>query len=211
MNRWLGAGLAIVVSWGSAGSLEAQRSEFGVVAGLNSSTMSLSGTTLDSPKKRNGFVGGGFLTLRLGEILAVQPEVIFTMKGIEAVNPDQSFTTGRLQLKTDYVQIPLLVKAFLPILGDDLRPHLFAGPSIEWLVNCRVGEDTLGGTRGCADTPAIKGSDTSVIMGGGVDVIGAFTFQMRYDLGLTNLLENGGSSSAKHRTLSFMLGYIFRL
>ncbi len=210
MKRWSGAFLALVLSFGMAGTATAQQSEFGVIGGLNFSSMSLSGTALDSPKRRTGFVGGGFVTIRIGDILAVQPEVLFSMKGIEADNPNQSFTAGRLQLKTDYVQVPLLVKAFIPVGSADLRPHVFAGPAIEWLVNCRIGEDAIGGTRGCGTSPAIKGSDTSVILGGGVDVIRNFTFQVRYELGMTDILQDA-ASSAKHRTLSAVLGYLFRL
>lgn len=186
-------------------------SAFGIIGGLNFSRLALSnGNALDNAKKRTMFAGGAFLTIGIGQILAIQPEVLFTMKGTKASNPTQNFTTGDLTLSMDYIQIPLLVKGYIPLGNPQIRPVLFAGPAVAFLVNCRVGEDVVGGTRSCDNGgPTIKSNDTSIIFGGGVDFLRNFTAQVRFDMGMTDVDEEQGS--AKNRSVQLMIGYLFHL
>ena len=184
---------------------------FGIIGGLISSKLSLGdGNALEDAKNRTAFAGGAFFTLGLGSIFAIQPEVLLTMKGTRASNPTQNFTTGDLTLSMDYIEIPLLLKAYIPVKNPNLRPNLFAGPAIAFLINCRVGEDVISGTRDCANGgPTIKSTDTSIMFGAGLDFMEHFTAQVRYDLGLQDVDEEQGT--AKNRSLMLMLGYFFAI
>jgi hypothetical protein len=184
---------------------------FGIIGGLSFSKLSLGGgITLDNAKNRTAFVGGAFFTLGLGNILAIQPEVLLSMKGTKASNPTQNFTTGDLTLSMDYIEIPLLLKAYIPINNPNLRPNLFAGPAIAFLINSRVGEDVISGTRDCANGgPTIKDTDTSFMFGAGLDFMQNFTAQVRFDMGLDDVVEEEGT--AKNRSLMLMLGYFFAI
>jgi len=184
---------------------------FGIIGGLISSKLSLGdGNALEDAKNRTAFAGGAFFTLGLGSILAIQPEVLLTMKGTRASNPTQNFTTGDLTLSMDYIEIPLLLKAYIPVKNPNLRPNLFAGPAIAFLINCRVGEDVISGTRDCANGgPTIKSTDTSIMFGAGLDFMQHFTAQVRFDMGLQDVDEEQGT--AKNRSLMLMLGYFFAL
>jgi hypothetical protein len=184
---------------------------FGIIGGLISSKLSLGdGNALEDAKNRTAFAGGAFFTLGLGSIFAIQPEVLLTMKGTRASNPTQNFTTGDLTLSMDYIEIPLLLKAYIPVKNPNLRPNLFAGPAIAFLINCRVGEDVISGTRDCANGgPTIKSTDTSIMFGAGLDFMQHFTAQVRFDMGLQDVDEEQGT--AKNRSLMLMLGYFFAL
>lgn len=184
---------------------------FGIIGGLNFSKLSLAdGNALDNAKNRTAFTGGAFFTLGLWRILAIQPEVLLSMKGTRASNPTQNFTTGDLTLSMNYIEIPLLLKAYIPLKNPNLRPNLFVGPAISFLVSCRVGEDVLGGTRDCANGgPTIKSTDTSIMFGAGVDFLQSFTAQVRFDMGLQDVDEEQGT--AKNRSLLLMVGYFFSL
>jgi hypothetical protein len=187
------------------------RTGFGIIGGLNFSKLALGdGNALENAKNRTAFAGGGFFTLGLGRIFAIQPELLFSMKGTRASNPTQNFTTGDLTLKMDYFEIPLLLKGYIPISNPNLRPNLFVGPAIAFLVNCRVGEDVIGGTRDCANGgPTIKSTDTSIMFGVGLDFLNSFTAQVRFDMGLQDVDEEQGT--AKNQSLMLMIGYIFGL
>lgn len=184
---------------------------FGIIGGLNFSKLSLGdGNALDNAKNRTAFTGGAFFTLGLGRILAIQPEVLLAMKGTRASNPTQNFTTGDLTLSMNYIEIPLLLKAYIPLKNPNLRPNLFAGPAISFLIGCRVGEDVQGGTRDCDNGgPTIKSTDTSIMFGAGLDFLQSFTAQVRFDLGLEDVDEEPGP--AKNRSLLLMVGYFFSL
>jgi hypothetical protein len=184
---------------------------FGIIGGLNFSKLALGdGNALDDAKNRTAFTGGAFFTLGLWRILAIQPEVLLAMKGTRASNPTQNFTTGDLTLSMNYIEIPLLLKAYIPLKNPNLRPNLFVGPAISFLVSCRVGEDVLGGTRDCANGgPTIKDTDTSIMFGAGLDFMQSFTAQVRFDLGLQDVDEEQGT--AKNRSLILMIGYFFAL
>ena len=184
---------------------------FGIIGGLSWSKLSLGdGNSLDNAKNRTAFAGGAFFTLGLGNILAIQPEVLLSMKGTRASNPTQNFTTGDLTLSMDYIEIPLLLKAYIPVKNPNLRPNLFAGPAIAFLINCRVGEDVISGTRDCANGgPTIKDTDTSIMFGVGLDFMRSFTAQVRFDIGMQDVDEEQGT--AKNRSIMLMIGYFFAL
>lgn len=186
-------------------------SAFGIIGGLNFPNLSLGdGNALENAKKRTTFAGGAFFTLGLGRIVAIQPEVLLSVKGTKASNPTQNFTTGDLTLSMNYIEIPLLLKAYIPLKNPNLRPNLFVGPAIAFLISCRVGEDVIGGTRDCANGgPTIKDTDTSIMFGAGVDFMHSFTAQVRFDLGLQDVDEEQGT--AKNRSLLLMLGYFFTI
>ncbi len=184
---------------------------FGIIGGLNSSKLALGdGNALEDAKNRTAFTGGAFFTLGLGQILAIQPEVLLSMKGTRASNPTQNFTTGDLTLSMNYIEIPLLLKAYIPLNNPSLRPNLFVGPAIAFLISCRVGEDVQGGTRDCDNGgPTIKSTDTSIMFGAGVDFLQSFTAQVRFDIGLQDVDEEQGT--AKNRSLLLLVGYFFSL
>lgn len=75
-----------------------------------------------------GFVAGGFLTIPLGKLFAIQPEVLFSQKGFkgEGTLLGSSYSFERT---TDYLDVPLYL-AFRPI--EYLS--IVAGPQFSYLL-----------------------------------------------------------------------------
>lgn len=212
MRGWMRTAAVLCVLGLGVGSVgAAQGAEFGVIGGANFARLSLGdGNALDNAKSRTSFAGGVFVTIRLGTVVAIQPEALLALKGTKASNPSQSITSGDLKLSLDYVEFPLLVKAYIPLGNPGFRPNVFAGPAFSFLIDCRVGEDVLAGTRRCdLGGPTIKNTDTSIMFGGGADFLDNFTAQVRFDLGLDDVDEEPGS--ARNRGLLLMVGYRFQL
>ena len=76
-----------------------------------------------------GFVAGGFVTIPLGKLFAIQPEVLYSQKGFKGkgtlLGSDYSYTRT-----TDYLDVPLFV-AFRPI--EYLT--ILAGPQFSYLLS----------------------------------------------------------------------------
>jgi hypothetical protein len=102
---------------------------FGIKAGINMAN-AVSGSGPDfSSKNRNGFVGGGFVSIPIGKYLGIQPELLFSQKGTNAQGTinGEAYTFKRT---TNSIDIPVLFQV-KPI------PHLaiVAGPQLSFLMS----------------------------------------------------------------------------
>lgn len=164
---------------------------------------------------RVGFSGGAFLTYSLSPQFAVQPEVLYVSKGAEK---DLFFFTA--YWSSDYIEVPVLLKFDLMPMGP-AHPNLFAGPAMSFLLGSEIG--ALGVSYDVAD--GMKSTDFGVVFGAGIDYR-RFTFDVRYDLGLSNTIDADkinsitgavpsdfyyleGDPSVKNKDVSFMLGFRF--
>lgn len=84
---------------------------------------------------RTGFFAGGYATIPLNEMLSVEPALYYTQKGYElkgALNmKGVQFlgATAKAKLNTQYIDLPVLLKANLGGL------QVFAGPQVSYLAN----------------------------------------------------------------------------
>ena len=131
--------LTILLVVGSAvlpfsGLIRAEVTGFGVKAGL--SYADIHGHDVYEQRPRMGFGAGAFLTFGLGSSFAVQPEVLFVMKGSKYSNGSGADVYMET-LGLDYIEVPVLIKFFLPV-AESFRLHLFAGPSLAFKVRAQV-------------------------------------------------------------------------
>jgi hypothetical protein len=112
-----------------------ERLTFGVKGGLNlSNVYDTKGEQFDADAKF-GFVAGGFVSIPLGEVIGVQPEILISQKGFQAtgvlLGAPYSFTRT-----TTYIDVPLLfaIKPFELLT-------LLAGPQYSYL---QVQKDVFG-------------------------------------------------------------------
>lgn len=123
--------------------------------------------------------------------LGVQPEVLFSKQG-------SSFTGGS-ELNLNYVNIPVMVKFYLPA-GLNLQ----AGPQFGVLLNAED-EDGVDQSNG------LKSSDLSAALGAGWDAPFGLQFTARYVLGLSDI-NDGIGNEVKNRTFQLSIGYsLFKL
>ncbi len=152
----------------------------GIKAGVNFAKVSGSD---DDPGRRIGSTAGVFLTLGQ-KLVALQPEVIFSMQGSE-------FTLGTA--KVDYFQVPVLLR-----IGSSAKNKAsvfgLVGPSF----GIRIREEGW-------DDP-IKRTDVGLVVGAGFTV-SRLLVEARYTAGLTDFSE--GSGAFKHRVWSLLGGLVF--
>ena len=156
-----------------------------------------------------GLCAGGFITLSITEVFALQPEILYTQKGI-IWEWEENDTTIKWIQNLDYLEIPLLVKLSFPTPGI-VKPHLFLGPFIGFNIGAKLKAEIDGSTSPEVDIKDhIKNIELGLVLGGGADLDLAksgITFDVRYTLGLSTFDEY--ERDIKNAVISFMVGYSF--
>lgn len=204
--------LAIALLSSAPVVLDAQDVVVGAKGGLTFANISTDDPDLSSADTRNGLVGGLFLQIGIGEILALQPEVLYAQKGFSEEEDGVDLTA-----EFDYIEIPLLLKARLG--GESsVRPGLYAGPVISFESSCSIsGED--GGVSVDLDCDLAEfefedriTTDLGVAFGGELQFdIGQSVVALvdaRYALGLIDLAGDieDAEDSVKTKVFSVMAG-----
>jgi hypothetical protein len=185
----------------------AQAVEWGGKAGLNRATWGGSGIV--TAEARLGLIAGAFASIYFHPLFAVQPEVLYSMKG-------SAFEGGgeRLTMEQDFLEIPILAKLGIPLEGGgSLRPSVFAGPALGFELKCDAVLDSESPmTRPCED-PELAGiptTDWDLGLLFGLEARFALRslnvgIEARYNVGFTNIDDREDSiTEFKTRTFSFM-------
>lgn len=179
---------------------------FGIKAGA--ALANVFGRDVYDQRFRAGLTDGIFLTFKLGRTLAVQPELLFVMKGSRYVNgrgPD----AYREIMSLEYVEMPILLKLYLPALRR-LRAHVFAGPAPAINIRARV-EARFAGEVQEESLDDIMGVDLGVAAGAGLEIPsgrGRVTVDLRWTAGLTTLSKRP-DDDIRNGALSLLVGYMF--
>ena len=185
--------LVLVVSFLSAQGISAK----GIKAGVN--LANLSGDDVEDTVMKIGFAVGAFLTYDINEMIAVQPELLYTMKGakmeIDGSDDDVIF-------KYDYIELPILFKYKIAMDGG-VKPNIFLGPALAFNIAAtyEFGDDDGD----IEDTTAL---DYGLVFGAGVD-INQITIDARYELGFASVDDSDAEADVKNNVISFLVGYGF--
>jgi hypothetical protein len=184
------AAIAVV----SVMSIHAQETLFGVKAGVNFA--SIVGDDFEDASSLTGFNIGAVASLGLSDVIAIQPEVVFSGQGAK---DDED---GEFKTKLGYVNVPVLL-SFTVVEGLSLQ----AGPQIGINISAK---DEFDG-----ETEDIEGVNTLDLSGGFgaqyyLEDIGAFA-QLRYTVGFNSIFEDfeGETFDAKNSVLSISVGWFF--
>lgn len=187
--------LAIVLVLLFSTSVFAQGLAFGVKGGINYAT--LSGEDIDDASYKLGFAVGAVAAFDVMDMVAIQGEVLYSMKGAE----DYPATGQSTDLT--YIEIPVLLKYSIPMAGM-IAPNFFVGPSLGILLTAEDNEvDVKENT---------KSMDYGIVFGAGVDFdlgTGKVTVDARYNYGLTSIDDSGAELDVKNGGISVMVGYLF--
>jgi len=183
---------------------------YGLKGGLNFANLhgdDVEDLGLGDLDSKMGLCLGGFVTYSISDMFAIQPEVLFTMKGAKKEVEVQGETlkvTGSL----NYLEIPVLAKLSIPGQGSFV-PNLFIGPYLAIKLSGKWKVEYAGASAE-TDIEDLKGTDFGVVCGAGVDLaLGSskVTVDARYTLGLTTIDASEWEADIKNGVFSLMVGY----
>ncbi len=184
--------------------------QIGPKAGLNIANIvgddaNFFGLDLDS---RTGFTGGIFFMYQFSDLFAIQPEVYYTMKGATS-------NIGGIDItfSIDYIEVPVLLKVIIPVEGSNIRPSIFAGPSLGFNSTAKL-KIEADGESAEEDLEDIKSTEFGLVFGGGLGFIigkNELGFDIRYILGLTTLDDSDFNGDIKNTVIAFNVYFGFSL
>jgi len=180
---------------------------FGIKAGANLSNVYDSQGEQFNADAKFGMVAGVFVGIPIGELLGIQPELLFAQKGFKGtgrlLGSDYKFTRT-----TDYIDIPLLVtikpSPFITIL---------AGPQYSYLLKQK--DSFTYSTFSTVQEQEFKNDNirknTFGIIGG-VDInVSSFVIGIRAGWDLTQNHGDGTSSTPRYKNVTYQATVGFRL
>lgn len=195
---------------------------YGVRAGVTNATMQ--GDAVESfsniidyaggavtTQNKNGFFGGGFVSIPVSETFSIEPGITYAQKGYELRGKlgikGTDIIGGRSRLNLGYVELPVLAKVNVSGL------QLFAGPQVAYLANANL--HTTAGALGfnfINDRRDVKDQfnelDVSLTGGIGYQFGNGFRVQASYDHGLSRV-NSGQSVEAYNRAVKVGVGFHF--
>lgn len=168
----------------------AQEIKVGAKGGLNLS--SVRGDFTDRLSSRVSFHLGGFVEIPLNNKIYLQPELLYSSQGYkdraEIQNFDSSIVSSSFEFvsRSNYLNIPVDLKFYL---GEKFMVEV--GPQIGFLINT-VSKVTKGNVEG-NDENSYSGKfklDYGANLGLGFQLNDKLSLQLRYYLGLSNLLKD---------------------
>lgn len=158
---------------------------------------------------RKGFSGGVGVTIPVRHGLAIQPEVLYVMKGTtmgEFTLTDAAGNAtgvGSAVQANDYLEVPVLVRMDLPLRGSS-PPWLLIGPALGYRL---TNDFVVTGAQPMRESlDVIRSTDIGIALGLGAS-LGRMTVESRYTLGLTPAARTSYSDNARNGALLVMFGY----
>jgi hypothetical protein len=195
---------------------------FGGRAGINLANLSFDPDIQSGLSKstRVGFKFGAVGEIGFIPMIALRFEPMYSMGGCVVDNVQFGTVKGKITFKLSYLEIPILLKFNIPVPGS-ISPYVFAGPNLGLILSNNE-LDEAGGQSAESDlkdqTSSINfGLDFGAGVGFKVVPLTTIIFDIRYSLGLSNLLNDKGKQSwganqtIKTTGIQIVAGVIFGL
>ncbi len=198
-----------------------------IKGGLNISNIRGKGKEGTDNSPRFGMTAGLGAQIGITDMFAIQPEVIFNMKGYKYSYNYYFLKKDDNTLKLSYLNIPLLFKVKFP--AEKVITNVYAGPDLGIKLSSKeeIKSEAYGVTVDTTiDYDISKSIDFGIAIGGGIDIKagpGRVILDLRYTLGLSSISdydeikkqaeENDGIAfkeekyEAKNGVYSIMVGY----
>ena len=171
-------------------SVQAQKIDFGVKAGVNLSD--LKGKDIADTEMKTGLYIGGYANLGLSDNIFFQPEVLFSMQGASMDEEDEAFTLN-------YLNVPLM---FQYGINENLKVEL--GPQVGFLLKA----DFDNGEQEIDVKEQMSSIDFGMNLGATYQLDNGLNFSARYNLGLSDVYDSDlFDSEAKNAVISVGIGY----
>lgn len=196
---------------------------FGIKAGLNYTAITNNPKSWDDNLEwKAGISAGAFLSYRFNEWLSLQPELLYSQRGVNSKLLDYSIIEVDLTAAFSYIEIPLLLEYTVPLEGS-FRPVIYAGPVLSYMLSSELelSASILSATVDIGSLSHVN--DFGGILGAGFEWDvgnGLVTFDVRYQRGFTNVITSGDfeingdpqvieADDVKNQGLAFLVGYAF--
>ena len=181
--------IALLIALTIFGLTQANAQNFGFKGGYNYSSFNGDVAKDNTLKGLSGFYVGALLELPLGDVISIQPEVIYSRQGAVWEQKD-ILGEFKKDLKLDYLNIPVMAKVNLGPL------FLQGGVQFGFLVDKPEVSYTRGAQRVTekVDKDAYASFDFGVGAGLGVNLSQHFFVEARYTHSLTNALDPNNNS-----------------
>jgi len=156
---------------------------------------------------RTAFSGGIFFIYQFSDLFAIQPEAYYTMKGATL-----KINGADLTFSFDYIEVPFLLKLIIPVEGSNIRPSIFAGPSIGFNTTAKITGEANGESDEHDLKDNTKSTDFSLALGGGIGfMVGGneLGFDVRYILGLSSIDDTSDNADVKNTVIAFNIYFGF--
>ena len=186
--------IALLIALTIFGLTQANAQNFGFKGGYNYSSFNGDVAKDNTLKGLSGFYVGALLELPLGDVISLQPEVIYSRQGAAWEKDYNIPILGKGSLKNDlrldYLNIPVMAKVNLGPL------FLQGGVQFGFLVGKPETSSTVNGRRVTEelDKDAYASFDFGVGAGLGVNLSEHFFIEARYTHSLTNALDPDNNS-----------------
>ena len=187
----------------------AQKMQIGIEGGVNFSNASINpSVTTDT---RTGLIVGSLLDVNFTPQITLTPGIRFTMKGFSNTYTNVNGVSQTDTYKLNYLEFPVLLKVKFPL--TEIKPYLAAGPVLG--INLSANLDQTAGTQSASSDVSnnVESIDFGLLFAGGMDFkVGmntALFFQFGYQLGLSNIAKNTGTTTIKNNALQITGGVKF--
>lgn len=185
----------------------------GIKAGISYSKVT-NDNVGDSDHKM-GVAAGISISYDLLPGITLQPELLYVQQGgrwdINILDGGTIVGNGELTWKLNYLQVPVLARVNLPVVGAFL-PTLIAGPALSIKTASTYETEQGGSLVSSGDLDDLASTDLSLIVGVGFKV-GAgpagIVVDARYNLGSTNLNDTDADVTINNRGFQVLAGFQF--
>lgn len=201
--------------------------QFGIKAGANFATMAEEGEDVSRDDIKNRSITGAVIGLtyeaNIADIISIQPELLFAQSG-----GSNSYTvlgtTTKTKYKINYLELPVLAKLkFGNADQEGIGFHIAAGPWVGFALSGHYNSKASAGETliyevdrdlTFDDEDNAKRVNYGMIGAAGIS-FGHLVFDLRYNYGFNNLLDNDANNNNDNkpvlqtRGVAFTLGYTF--
>lgn len=191
------AGLLVAAA---APAAHAQGVRFGVKAGANLSNLSGDLVNQDQYKNRFGFQGGVMVNFGLGDIISIQPEVLYSQKGFKYADEQFGLVRNTGNVRYDYLDVPVLVRVRAAGIFFEV------GPQYSYLMNVSTDRtQTLNGAvvgnvgSGTTNLDNVQRNELGYVGGLGFQASNGVMLGVRYTGAFTDFAKNNNYSNDDFR------------
>lgn len=189
---------------------------FGAKAGLNLADLASSEEEFEADSKI-GFHLGGYAELSISDKFSIQPELIYSAQGAKSEFSEEDTFNGVTitysyedKLKLNYLNVPVLFK-FKP---SDMF-YIGAGPQLGLLLSAKNEYESTATGGGVTQSESgeddvkdeMKSIDLSFALGAGVELESGLNFGLRYNYGLSDVVDENEGDAIRNSVLQFSVGF----